>query len=92
MGFSSGLIAHNEEYAGEPLHFHKEATTYMLVLEGSGYVQVEGERVLVSRDQLLEIAPGEQYKMLGGEDLPFRWICISSNKEPGDKVVVEEIG
>lgn len=89
MGFSSGLIERNEDYPGEPLHYHKQAITYMLVLKGSGYVEVEGEKVLVQKDELLEIAPGEKYKMIGGEDLPFQWVTISTNKEPGDKVVVE---
>lgn len=88
MGFSSGLISKDEDYAGEQVHYHKEATTYILVLEGSGLVEVNGQKVTVVQDELLEIAPEEHYRMLGGEDLPFRWITISSNKNPDDKVAI----
>lgn len=89
MGFSSGLIENNADYAGESLHYHKEATTYMLALEGSGFVEINGEKEMVSQDELLEIAPGEHYRMLGADQVPFRWITISSNKIPDDKVVLE---
>lgn len=88
MGFSSGLIDNNAEYSGEPVHYHKQATTYILVLEGSGFVEINGEKITVAQDELLEIAPGEHYRMLGADQMPFRWITISSNKNPDDKVVI----
>ncbi|MBL8031652.1 MAG: cupin domain-containing protein [Candidatus Doudnabacteria bacterium] len=89
MGFSSGLIEKVEDYAGEPLHYHKKATTYMLVLDGVGLVEIDGIETRVEKESLLRIDPTERYRVLGAAEVPFRWIVVSTNKEPGDRVVVE---
>lgn len=88
MGFSCGLIESNDDYTSEPVHYHKEAATYILALEGSGFVEINNQKVTVLQDELLEIAPGEHYRMLCADQVPFRWITISSNKNPDDKVVI----
>lgn len=88
MGFSSGLIEKPEEYVGEPVHYHKQATTYMLVLEGAGLVEIDGHEVRVAKDGLLKIDPGEQYRVVGAGETPFRWVVVSTNKEPGDRIEV----
>lgn len=89
MGFSSGLIECNEDYPGEPVHYHKQAITYILVLEGAGLIEINAEVVKAERDSLLQIDAGESYCILGAAETPFRWIAISTNKEPGDRVVVK---
>jgi mannose-6-phosphate isomerase-like protein (cupin superfamily) len=90
LGFSFGVIENSDSYSGESLHYHKNATTYILVLEGSGIVRVAGRDCEINTGELLQIDPMEQYKMLQGVELPFRWVTVSTNKEPGDRVVVEE--
>lgn len=88
LGFSSGLIEDSASFLGEPLHFHKKATTFFLVLSGSGVVEVEGKEVEVKEKQLLQIDPGEKYKVLGAKQTPFSWVVISTNKDPKDRMVI----
>lgn len=89
MGWSDGLITDNSQFTGEKLHYHKTGTVYFLSVDGTGLIQVEGKEVELPKNTLLRIDPGEKYKVLGANEVPFRWIVVCTSKERSEKVDVE---
>jgi len=88
-GWSSGEIVDNNKYPGEKLHYHKTGTTYFLSLSGVGLVQVDGKEIELPKETLLQINPGEKYKVLGAKETPFKYIVVCTSKERSEKVEVE---
>lgn len=91
IGLSSGREESTENLQTDPLHYHQKGTVFILVLEGSGVVEVEGQSITISKNEVLRVAPGEKYRHTGVVEAPFSWITICTSKDPDDKVVVKEI-
>jgi mannose-6-phosphate isomerase-like protein (cupin superfamily) len=89
IGLSRGLVATEADFQGDELHYHQKGVVFILVLEGSGQVEVEGEKLTVSKNEVLRISPGEKYRHTGATKTPFSWITICTSKDPKDKVVAE---
>lgn len=89
-----GLSFGREESIKNPqtdrLHYHKEGIIFILVLEGTGVVEIEGENIMVNNDEVLRISPGERYRHTGVKKAPFSWITICTSKNPEDKVFIEK--
>lgn len=62
IGLSSGREESTENPQTDKLHYHQEGTIFILVLEGSGIVEVEGQNITVVKDEVLRISPGEKYR------------------------------
>lgn len=89
LGWSSGLIKGGSKFSGERLHYHRIGTTYFLGISGVGLLQVDGEKIELSKDTLLRIDPGEKYKVVGAKRTPFEWVVVCTAKEKGEKVELE---
>jgi len=89
MGFSSGLIKNNHLFPGEKLHYHTKGTMYFLIMDGIGEVEVDGVKVLMEKNALYRVDPGEKYRVLGAKKTPFSWICICTSKDPKEKIVLD---
>lgn len=90
IGLSSGRVESPDQFEGDPLHYHQKGIIFILVLEGRGLVEVEGQEITVVRNQVLKIEPGEKYRHTGVSETPFSWITICTSKDPDDKVVIDK--
>ena len=90
IGLSSGRAESVKNPQLENLHYHKVGTIFILVLEGIGIFEVDGEKLSVSKDEVLRIASGEKYRYVGVRKVPFSWIVICTSKDKDDKIVVEK--
>jgi len=89
IGLSSGFIPSlTHEYEEQP-HAHTKGVTFFLILEGRGIIEVVGEDITVSKDDVVRIAPGELYRYKKILEAPFRWITMCTVKDLEEKVVVE---
>ena len=90
MGFSYGYVEKREGFSGEKRHYHKKGTVYFLTLEGRGSLEVDGEDVVMEKDILIRVDPGEIYKVKSVLETPFHWLAICTSKDPQEKVVLDE--
>lgn len=81
--FNSG-----DEFPVDQLHYHETRTTYFCVVSGSLIVEVEGEKVIVTREAMLEVIPLEKYRTLGVGDEGCQYVVIGSHNLE-DKVTLE---
>jgi len=88
IGLSCGRIESKEEFQQDKLHYHKKGVVFILVLEGSGLVEVDGKDFTVRKNEVLRISPGERYRHTGVLSTPFSWITICTSKDSKDKVIV----
>ena len=89
IGLSSGYVKSPKDFQPDPLHYHQKGTIYILVLEGKGFVEVEGKQVTIAKDEVLRINPREKYRHTGVTETPFSWTTICTYKDPKDKVLVK---
>ncbi len=90
VGISSGSIEDATAELSDPLHAHKKGVVYFVVTEGTGQIEVNGRPITISKDQVLQIDPGESYRYLSAQTLPFRWITFCTVKDANDKVTHNE--
>lgn len=89
QGISVGELSEVGTFTDEELHYHKEGVQYFLCVEGSGSIEVEGERVSLSSEQVLRIDPGEKYRVASAKEVPFKYFAFCTIKNPEDKVLVK---
>jgi mannose-6-phosphate isomerase-like protein (cupin superfamily) len=75
------------EFPIDTLHYHKTRTTYFCVLSGSLFVEIEGEKIIVNKEKMLEVQPMEKYITLGTGKDGCKFIVIGSHNED-DKIAV----
>ena len=88
VGISSSRIEDPEQFQADKLHYHRKGLIFIVVLEGSGTVEVNGEYIVVKKDEVLRVSPGEKYRHTKVLETPFSWITFCTSKDPEDKVVV----
>jgi len=89
LGISMGCIIDNDIFPGEKLHYHLKGTMYFIVLDGSGFLEVDGKEVLLQKDTMCEVSPGEQYRILRANEVPFSWLVVCTSNSVDDKVIME---
>lgn len=89
VGISSGYVDTDNENITDKRHYHKQGFIYIVVIQGSGQIEVNGQPITISQNQVLAIEPGEVYRYLAVIDKPFQWITFCTSKDAEDKVVVE---
>lgn len=47
------------------VHYHKKLTEIYLILEGEGYMELDGEKVPVRKDSTILIKPGCRHRAVG---------------------------
>lgn len=83
-----GIFKAGETFSEDPIHYHRTRTTYFCVLEGSLGVEVEGKKITVTKDAMLEIPPMEKYRTVsvGAEGCKF---VVIGNFSEDDRVFPE---
>lgn len=81
-----GIFQAGENFPEDPLHYHKTRITYFCVLEGILMVEVEGEKITVNQEAMLEVLPMEKYRTLSVGMDGCKYIVIGSHNED-DKVI-----
>lgn len=82
-----GSYRGDEEFPEDKLHYHTTRITYFCVIEGELVVEVSGERVVVTKDAMIEVAPMEKYRTLEVGEEGCKFIVIGSHNED-DRVFV----
>ncbi|MEI7579249.1 MAG: hypothetical protein WCJ58_04385 [bacterium] len=71
----------------EKLHCHLESYTYFITIQGEGYLEVEGEEIHLTEAAVIEIAPGEKYRVLRSGEDTFAWIVVGTKPGNVDKSI-----
>ncbi len=82
-----GSYRAGEEFPEDKLHYHTTRTTYFCVIEGELIVEVSGERVVVTKEAMVEIGPIEKYRTLEVGEGGCNFVVIGSHNED-DRVFV----
>jgi len=56
-------------------HYHRESEELYYVLEGSGEMEVEGERARVGPGDAILIPPRARHQIRAGDEAPLRFLC-----------------
>jgi mannose-6-phosphate isomerase-like protein (cupin superfamily) len=59
-------------------HYHREAEEIYFLLEGSGEMEVDGERTRVSAGDAVLIPPGAWHEIQAATDARLRFLCCCS--------------
>jgi len=76
-----------EKFPNDLLHYHKTRTTYFCILEGTLFVEVNKQEIILTSESMLEILPMEKYRTKGVGKKGCQFIVIGSHNEH-DKVNV----
>jgi mannose-6-phosphate isomerase-like protein (cupin superfamily) len=90
LGLSSGLISDKTSFSSEQLHYHVNGIVYFIIHEGEGVLEVNGKEIPLKRDDMCEVKPGEQYRILRAEKTPFSWLAVCTSNNADDKIIVNE--
>ena len=71
----------------EVRHFHERARQFFYVLQGELTIEVEGEHIVLSNGEGMEIAPGERHQVLNRSNEPVRFLVTSQPPSHGDRIV-----
>jgi mannose-6-phosphate isomerase-like protein (cupin superfamily) len=72
----------------DPLHYHKTSTQFFIVLEGALSVEVDGNKIEVDQNTVLEIKPNTKYRVRAITKAPASYVCVGTKNLEGDRVVV----
>jgi mannose-6-phosphate isomerase-like protein (cupin superfamily) len=56
-------------------HHHRESEEFYYLLEGSGEIEVDGERAVVAAGDAILIPPGAWHQIRAGSAGPLRFLC-----------------
>jgi mannose-6-phosphate isomerase-like protein (cupin superfamily) len=56
-------------------HHHRESEEFYYLLEGSGEIEVDGERAAVAAGDAILIPPGAWHQIRAGSAGPLRFLC-----------------
>ena len=56
-------------------HYHARSEELYVVLEGSGEMEVDGERATVRPGHAILIPPGARHKIRASDEAPLRFLC-----------------
>jgi mannose-6-phosphate isomerase-like protein (cupin superfamily) len=73
--------------ASEQRHYHEHSRQFFFVLEGELTMEVEGVEQRLTREQGLEIAPGEKHQAINRSSADVRFIVTSQPPSHGDRVL-----
>ena len=78
----------NLDKSKDTLHYHKQGIEFYLTTEGVAILEVGGNEVELSRNQLVMVEPGEKHYVKKVTKIPFSVITICTTKKIDDKVVI----
>ncbi len=84
--FSISLAEFGADFSGEPVHYHAKNQKVFVTLEGEGVLEVNGQEVPMTPENMIHIEPGERHRIVRVTKAPLKFIVVLSAKE-NDKVV-----
>ncbi|MDE7165218.1 MAG: cupin domain-containing protein [Clostridiales bacterium] len=79
LGLTGAEISINALPAGASVpfvHSHKQNEEIYAVLEGKGYVLIDGEKVALAAGDFLRIAPTAKRQFFAADDSSIKYMCI----------------
>jgi mannose-6-phosphate isomerase-like protein (cupin superfamily) len=73
--------------ASEVRHCHRRATQFFYVLRGILYIDVEGNGVVLSAGQALQIAAGEFHQVHNRSTADAEFLVVSNPPSHGDRIL-----
>jgi len=70
-------------------HFHKEGHEFYFTIKGKAIIEIEGKEVILDKDCLVMVEPGEKHFVKKVLEMPFSVLTICTVKKKNDKVMVE---
>ena len=62
-------------------HYHRTAREFYLVLQGRCQLMVNGERIILRRDDMLLMEPGDIHSLTNHGSIPFVLLVFKTNGE-----------
>lgn len=69
-------------------HFHKEGSEFYFTINGKAILEIEGKEVVLDKDHLVMVEPGEKHYVKKVLEIPFSVLTICTVKKRNDKVIV----
>lgn len=81
-----GNITESNVDMSDPLHGHKIGIQHFFVLNGELIVEVDGEHLVVNKEDALEIQPNTPYRVLHASVTPCEYMVICTVNDAADRV------
>jgi len=75
----------------EKLHFHTNAQQFFFILSGTATFYLEGEPIVVAKEQGILIQPGEKHYIANESDSQLEFLVISQPTTNDDRTTVDEL-
>ncbi len=63
--------------AGVPfVHAHKQNEEIYIILEGRGYMEIDGEKVALAANDFLRVSPEAKRQLFADDDSPIKYLCV----------------
>lgn len=76
--------------SSEVRHYHERSRQFFFILSGEALMELDGEKILLKKNDGIEIPPGTPHKIINNSTDEIHFIVISSPKSHGDRIVPEE--
>ncbi len=79
LGLTGAEISINALPAGASVpfvHSHKQNEEIYAILEGNGYVVIDGEKIEFTAGDFIRISPSAKRQFFASDDTAIRYICI----------------
>src|SRR5437868_13206142 len=81
----SVIEEHMPPGTAEVLHHHRLAQQFFYILAGEAVLEVDDQKILLSRGQGLHIPPGMPHRILNSSNQPLEFLVISEPPSHGDR-------
>jgi mannose-6-phosphate isomerase-like protein (cupin superfamily) len=72
----------------EKMHYHKLSRQFFFVLDGTATMELDGDRVVVEKNQGLEMPPGVLHRLCNESRVELSFLVFSVPKSHGDRYEV----
>ena len=88
LSLSLATINEKELSEKDVEHYHKTGYEFYLTLKGEAILNIEGEKVILNKDNVIMVEPKEKHFVEKVLKAPFSVIVVNSVNKEEDKVLV----
>lgn len=70
-------------------HLHKEGHEFYFTIDGKAIIEIEGKEVILDKNHLIMVEPGEKHFVKKILEMPFSVLTICTVKKKSDKVMIK---
>lgn len=74
----------------EVMHYHNQARQFFFVLSGTATMEMNGECILITSQEGIEVAPLVPHQMSNELDQDLEFLVISQPNSRGDRVLIDK--